>query len=95
MRNNRGQSMVEYILLVLVIVVTIRTLVKSELVQSIFGPNGKFTSAIGKQMEHTYQHGYSGPRYQGVIDYGTVNHPGYKNGGESRFFTGTERYGEE
>jgi hypothetical protein len=88
--NQKGQSTVEYILLLTVVAVTVTGVFKSKLFVENFGKDGKILVLYKKQFEHAYRNGfpYDGKEY----NYSDL-HPTYsKGGGESRFFIARDPY---
>ena len=88
--GNKGQSTVEYILLLVVIMSLASVVFKSRLFQEIFGQDSDFIAALITRMEYSYRHGRMGEdhnlNYQG--------HPTFynRNRNKSRFFTPVEAY---
>lgn len=94
--NNRGQTVVEYILLLSVIMFIATTIFRG----SDYGDFlGSFGGLLKSQYAFSYRHGVkNGTLNEGHILYSPAqSHPSYYNRGDdiSRFFTGEERYGSE
>ena len=94
-KKESGQTMVEYILLLAVVVSLVMTFLRSEMFNRYFGEQGNFGVAIKRNNEFTYRHAYGGgvdvPRdtRDGSI------HPSYYDaeaGGGTRFFGGRQPY---
>ncbi|MFZ4713090.1 MAG: hypothetical protein ACOYL6_05245 [Bacteriovoracaceae bacterium] len=90
--NKKGQSTVEYILLLTVVATVVMSVFKSKLFMENFGKDGKILVQYKKQFEFAYRNGfpYDGKDY----DYDNL-HPSYSVGaGESHFFVPQEAYPE-
>ena len=87
--NRRGQSTVEYVLLLAVIVTLASVVFKSHLFQEFFGKDADFVATLINRMEYSYRHGRMGENDQ----WNYQNHPTFYNKDEnqSRFFSPFER----
>ncbi|MEE2670557.1 MAG: hypothetical protein VYA54_02540 [Bdellovibrionota bacterium] len=86
--NVKGQSTVEYIL-VLAVVISMSLLVfRSNGFKNLFGENGRFSDVYKRQMEYSYRHGRPGDERFRTPNYGSDQHDSY-NG---RLFVGTDPY---
>ncbi len=90
--SESGQTTVEYILLLAVVLVATTTVFKSDAFQKIFGKNGKFAKTFRSEMEYSYRHGlrgrkvYQQPSYKG-------QHESYLwRGNTTRFFGAKDTY---
>lgn len=83
MKNQKGQSTIEYILLLSVMSVLVFSIFNSNLFKSNFGKDGKLLKAYKKQFEFAYRNGfpYDGNEYS----YESM-HPTYADGNGTRFF---------
>lgn len=97
--NSKGQSLVEYILLLAVISSIGFALFNSQKFKNFFGGTG-FFETFRHGIEYSYRYGreMKGPEdHERGMDfsYGSRAHDTYWNNskGQSRFFTGTEDYG--
>ncbi len=94
MKQQKGQTMVEYILLLSVVAMIVLTFYKSKLFQKYFGNRGIIGQSIKSQSEFSYRHGYMGvqdPHPKASRDGAT--HPTYADpAGGSRFFGPREKY---
>lgn len=94
--SQRGQTMVEYILLLVVAVSLVITFYNSRAFQRLFGAQGEVAQNIKSESEFSYRHGFVRDRPEN--DSGVVRdirqHPSYKNfeTGETRFFGPKEPY---
>ena len=94
LRNQAGQSTVEYILLFSVIISLVSAVLKSDMFNKIFGEDGKFAQEFRKEIEYSYRHGIQGRALlPESINYGDA-HDSYvrPGGGETRFFGAREKY---
>ncbi|WPU65589.1 hypothetical protein [Peredibacter starrii] len=102
-KNQRGQTMVEYILLLAVVVSLVLTFYNSEAYRRLFGSQGKFGTKIKQDSEFAYRHAYLSKNQDGSIDPDVsigekdiTAHPSYydiKNSG-TRFFGPKDPYGQ-
>ena len=95
LNNQRGQTVVEYILLLTVGISLVYTFYRSEAYRRLFGENGSIGNAIKTESEFNYRHAF--PRKQGdlnQVDYAGTSHPSYYDSvsGETRFFGPKEPY---
>ena len=92
LRNSDGQSVVEYILLLLVIVSLSLTIYNNPRFREFLGPNSEFFTAVKDNVQYSYRHGLQG--FQDNTSYNGTNHPTYFNDdqGQTRFFIPRERY---
>jgi len=101
--SQRGQTVVEYILLFSVAISLVLTFYKSAAFKRLFGEQGMLGNQIKTQNEFAYRHGFtvSGPGRERVPDIPRDNregatHPSYAdsiNGG-TRFFGPKSAYGQ-
>lgn len=91
-RDAKGQSTVEYILLLGVVVVLVLGVIRSQGFQEVLGKEGTFFRAYKSILEFNYQHGFPGSR-KNPIDYSGL-HPSYSRPDGSRFFIPLEPYPE-
>lgn len=101
LKSERGQTLVEYILLLVVAVSLMLTFYRSEAFRRLFGERGEIGSKIKTQNEFAYRHAFysSGPGREKVDDIPLDNkdisvHPSYAEPGVgTRFFGPKESYG--
>lgn len=86
LKDQRGQSSVEYILLLAVMVTISFSIYNSEQFQKFLGPESEFFDKIKKNMSYSYRHGHSGSVDSSSYGSGDEHHT-YFNEGETRFFT--------
>ena len=100
--NNKGQTLVEYILLLAVAVSLVMTLVRSQAFKRVFGDQGRLGASLKSQGEFSYRHAFfgNGPDREFIPDVPTTNrnisiHPSYVEPGVgTRFFGPKEPYGQ-
>ncbi|MFL5783810.1 MAG: hypothetical protein ACJ76H_04310 [Bacteriovoracaceae bacterium] len=94
MKQQKGQTLVEYILLLSVVVGIVLTFYRSKLFQKYFGNKGMIGQTIKTRTEFAYRHGYMGtndPQPKGSREGST--HPTYADPtGGSRFFGPKDKY---
>ncbi len=87
-----GQTMVEYILLLAVVMSLVVAMYKSKYFKNFFGETGQFATAFKAEMEFSYRNAY-GARIPGQpLKYTDAKHPSYSGPGASRFFTPKDTY---
>lgn len=89
LKSERGQTSVEYILLLAVAVSLTLTFYRSQTYQRIFGPNGELGTQLKVENEFGYRHAYLRNRPPSDVEKPTNNasdHPSYSDGGRTRFF---------
>jgi hypothetical protein len=100
--NQRGQTVVEYILLLVVSVSLFMTFYRSETFKRLFGEQGKIGLKMKTQNEFSYRHAFygSGPDRATLSDIPRDNkdislHPSYAEPGVgTRFFGPKDQYGQ-
>lgn len=95
-KNQQGQTMVEYILLLVVSISLVMTFYKSDFFKRFFGEQGSLGKMIKEDSEFGYRHAYLRNRpkeYSTGHIYGP-SHPSYQNTekNETRFFGAKEPY---
>lgn len=88
LKNQFGQSTVEYILLFVVVVTIATSIFKSAKFNELFGKNGTIATTYKNQVEFSYRHGYSKSEPLGNVNYSNGRHKSY-NG---RFFSAKDAY---
>lgn len=96
-RNQRGQTVVEYILLLAVSASLVVTVYRSSTFQRLFGDNGSVGKLYKLDSEWGYRHAFIGGRTKGEspVPYQSAEqHPSYYNQmkGETRFFGPSDPY---
>lgn len=95
--NQRGQTAVEYILLLAVSISLILTFYNSEAFRRLFGSNGTFGVKIKKESEFAYRHAYLRGKPADDVpreNKDGANHPSYHDvaKGGTRFFGPKDTY---
>ena len=88
--SNRGQSTVEYVLLMGVIFTFIVTVMNTQGYQNMFGQNSVIFRQLKNQVEFGYRHAFFAEGNQ-PVNYAST-HPSFVNQTESRFFSPAEEY---
>jgi|SaaInlStandDraft_2_1057019.scaffolds.fasta_scaffold365943_1 hypothetical protein len=90
--NESGQSMVEYIMVLGVVLILTFSVLQSERFKDFFGSQSPVLQALRLRMMYSYRHGTFGQ--EDSTDYNSGTHDTYKVPDEnnSRFFTTLEEY---
>ena len=86
--DQKGQSAVEYILLITIVTFLISFVFKSKQFTDLFGQNGKFNGVFRRELEYGYRHALGGRDAFDRPNYKSSQHDSY-NG---RFFGAKEGY---
>jgi Flp pilus assembly pilin Flp len=91
--NEDGQSAVEYILLLVVVVSLTLSVFKNPKFKEFFGEDSYFFTAMKMRMQYSYQHGLVGETDTTTSTY-TGNHDTYFNSatGKTRFIAPVSKY---
>jgi len=89
--NKKGQSLVEYILLMGMLMMIALSIFKTQAFKNIFGEDSALFSKLRKQFEYEYRHGLSGFNDATDNSYGG-EHETYYKAGKTRFFSPLEPY---
>jgi hypothetical protein len=97
MKNQLGQTVVEYILLLAVAVSLVMTVFNSNIFKSLFGSQGSVGQLYKLDSEWGYRHAFTTGKVSGeqsVIYNSAEEHPSYYNSskGETRFFGPSDPY---
>lgn len=84
--GRKGQSAVEYILLLAVVVALTMGVFKSKAFQDFFGDDSAFFAELARGIESNYRYGLT------LDDTSDNPHPGFYVSGGSRFFSGRNAY---
>ena len=77
--NHRGQSTVEYILLLAVVISLIYTITNSQRFRDLLGEGGSFATTMKSEMEWNYRFGSQGRTTTTTITFPNAFHPTYYN----------------
>ncbi len=93
-RNNLGQSAVEYIFLLAVVMTLIAVVTKSDMFKRYLGQDGVIFQTAINSYEFSYQNGLSRenkePNYNPTRP--NLNHPSFVHDGNTRFFAPNSKY---
>lgn len=96
LKSERGQTMVEYILLLVVAVSLVLTFYNSKAFQRLFGEQGEVAQNIKSESEFSYRHAFvrGKPAADIPIQRDISEHPSYKDlsSGKTRFFGPKDPY---
>lgn len=94
--NHRGQSTVEYILLLAVVVSLIFTITSSQRFKDLLGEGGSFATTMKSEMEWNYRFASQGRSSVNTIIFPNAFHPAYYNinRNTTRFIGPIKPYGE-
>lgn len=96
LKSERGQTMVEYILLLVVAVSLVLTFYNSKAFQRLFGERGEVAQNIKSESEFSYRHAFvrGKPDVDVPLQRDITEHPSYTNlnTGETRFFGPKQPY---
>ena len=84
--NQKGQSIVEYVLLIGLLLMIAVSIFKSEQFKRIFGEDSELFTKLRRQFEYEYRHGLSGVIDTSDNSYGG-DHESFYSAGKTRFFS--------
>lgn len=92
--NNRGQSTVEYILLLVVVTSLITVVMKSPQIRQWVGGGGELYKTIARSIEFSYRYGHNGIDDNFQNNYNNIGLKSYSmdDGSGSRFFSPETKY---
>lgn len=93
--NNKGQSAVEYILLLAVVMALVMVVFRNQTFRYYMGPDSPYFEALRRYIEHSYRFGSPIVTNLTAGDYNSYDqeHPSYRGEtGGTRFFTPAEPY---
>ncbi|MBF0299104.1 MAG: hypothetical protein HQK51_10315 [Oligoflexia bacterium] len=90
-KTDKGQSMVEYIMLLVVVVSFALIIFKHPKFAEMLGPNGTLYTKVRKNIEHSYKHAYPYTEDDTDVDFPgrgveRGEHLSYFSKGQTRFF---------
>lgn len=89
--SQRGQSVVEYVMLMAVVGTFVTTLMNSRLIKDLLGPNSGFFNSMRTYIETTYQYGHYTPTKNQSYSDGDVHDTYAENPSMSRFWTALDK----
>lgn len=94
LRKEKGQSTVEYILLLVIVMVFVNTVIRSDVFQQFFGNNSSFFQTIATGMARSYRYGTLVSEDEAIGEAPEISHPTFSqdSGSESRFFVIANEY---
>lgn len=92
--SNKGQSTVEYILLLAVAISVVTAVFKSQGFQNLFGEEGTFNAQFRMETEFSYRHGLGGKKFlPETINYNDKHETYLEDSGSlTRFFGAKDPY---
>jgi hypothetical protein len=90
--SQKGQSIVEYVLLLAVVGTLLTSFMNSDLIKDLLGPNSGFFASMKNYLETTYQYGHYTVDKNHDYDLGGTHDMYSVNPSESHFFAPTEAY---
>lgn len=95
LKSEKGQTVVEYILLMVVAFSLALTFYNSRFFKSVFGKDGKLGTKVKSQTEFAFRHGYQSTEQDIPADNKEITiHPTYSDteAGSTRFFGPRKNY---
>tara|TARA_R110002049_G_scaffold49511_5_gene141613 strand:+ start:1948 stop:2244 length:297 start_codon:yes stop_codon:yes gene_type:complete len=94
--KERGQSTIEYILLLAVIMLMVSVVFRSPLFADLLGEDSSFFKILKDRMEYSYRYTHAGVEEDSGLENITtpVNHDSYSKDSRSRFAGDLAAYGE-
>ena len=92
--DEKGQSVVEYIMLLAVISSITFSIINSDKFKDFMGKDSSFFAGLRSQLEYAYRHGYLNSESDRSDNNYSGPHETYYNidDGQTRFFSGGEQY---
>ena len=94
-RNQDGQTVVEYILLLVVAISLVTTFYNSDVYKRLFGDKGLLGATYKREAEGSYQHALAPKKQDALAGPGSIaDHTSYynKSKNDTRFFGPKDRY---
>lgn len=94
--RQKGQSTIEYILLLAVVMLLVSVVFKSPLFTELLGEDSSFFKVLKNRMEFSYRYTHAGNREDSGLENITsaAQHESYSKNSKSRFAGATTEYGE-
>lgn len=95
-KNQKGQSTVEYLLLLVVIVSFMSVVMQTAPMKKLFGDDKSIYKGMARRMEFSYRYGFAGTDDDFSDQFSNIDYMNYKNqdNGDSRFFGPTTKHNE-
>jgi len=92
--GNQGQTTVEYMLLIFVVVTLLFTILQSRVVRNVLGTEGETIQTFKRIIERGHRHAFSGGEPSDTYGNFTGRHESFVDieTGETRFFVPTDPY---
>lgn len=87
LKNNSGQSTIEYVLLLAVVLTFMTTIWNSRFYKEFMGEDSEFFNGIARKIEVNYQYSVTVPIGTTTPNPPALHHPSFSTGSDSRFFT--------
>ncbi len=96
LKSRAGQSTVEYVLLLVVVMVFVNTVIRSETFQSFFGENSSFFNTMATGIARSYRYADVVNEDEAIEESPSLDHPSFTQdgGSNSRFFVIASEYPE-
>jgi len=94
LKNEKGQSSVEYVLLLVIVVVFVNTVIGSDIFKNFFGGESAFFQGLATGISRNYRYSTIVPESDVIGESPEFAHPSFAadGGGNSRFFVLAEEY---
>jgi hypothetical protein len=87
LKKDSGQSTIEYVLLLAVVLTFMTTIWNSKIYKDFMGEDSEFFNGIAKRIEVNYQYSVNVPTGTTSPNPPALHHPSFSTGSDSRFFT--------
>ena len=92
LRKNKGQGIVEYILLTAIIMLIFTTVLKSDQFKSFFGDEADFFKKLANKVQFEYRHGVPMRKNDSTDNSYSYSHETYTSDNSTRFFVSENAY---
>lgn len=92
-KNTKGQSTVEYILLLAVVIALFSSVYRSKAFQDFLGEDSEFFNTIAERLALDYRYARRIDISEDIDEIPNSGHPSFVEGNQSRFFGSIEEYG--